>query len=95
MSSVIAIYRDNCFSPNSVEADRAIMDATIRRLGNHNVMAIAEHELGEQHRADLFLSMGRLPRTIQLLKACEQQGQALVINSASALEGFSRRNILK
>ena len=44
MSSVIAIYRDKCFSPNSVEADRAIMDATIRRLGNHNVMAIAEHE---------------------------------------------------
>lgn len=93
MSSVIAIYRDKCFSPNSVEADRAIMDATIHRLGNHNVMAIAEHELGEQHRADLFLSMGRLPRTIQLLKAREQQGQALVINSASALEGFSRRNI--
>ena len=66
MSSVIAIYRDVRFSPNSVAADRSIMDATIDRLGQHQVLVIAEHELGEQHRADLFLSMGRLPRTIQL-----------------------------
>ena len=82
MSSVIAIYRDACFSPNSVAADRSIMDATIGRLGEHQVLAIAEHELGEQHRADLFLSMGRLPRTIQLLRAREQQDHALVINNA-------------
>lgn len=95
MSSVIAIYRDARFSPNSVAADRSIMDATIDRLGQHQVLAIAEHELGEQHRADLFLSMGRLPRTIQLLKAREQQNRALVINNAAALERFSRRHILQ
>ena len=95
MSSVIAIYRDACFSPNSVAADRSIMDATIGRLGEHQVLAIAEHELGEQHRADLFLSMGRLPRTIQLLRAREQQDRALVINNAAALERFSRRHILQ
>ena len=95
MSSVIAIYRDVRFSPNSVAADRSIMDATIDRLSQHQVLAIAEHELGEQHRADLFLSMGRLPRTIQLLKAREQQDHALVINNAAALERFSRRHILQ
>ena len=95
MSSVIAIYRDACFSPNSVAADRSIMDATIDRLSQHQVLVIAEHELGEQHRADLFLSMGRLPRTIQLLRAREQQDHALVINNAAALERFSRRHILQ
>ena len=95
MSSVIAIYRDACFSPNSVAADRSIMDATIDRLSQHQVLVIAEHELGEQHRADLFLSMGRLPRTIQLLKAHELQNRALVINNAAALERFSRRHILQ
>lgn len=93
MSSVIAIYRDERFSPNSVVADRNIMDATIRRLSQHRVFALPESQLNEQHRADLFLSMGRLPRTIQLLEARQAQGDAVVLNSALALATFSRRHI--
>lgn len=95
MSSVVAIYRDERFSPNSVKHDRAILDAVIHRLRHHDVVAITEQQLTEHHRADLYLSMGRLPRTVQFLKQFEQQNKAIVLNNAKALESFSRSHILR
>lgn len=93
MSSVVAIYRDERFSPNSVKNDRAILDAVLSKLHRHDVVAISEQQLNEQHRAALYLSMGRLPRTIKLLKQFEHQNQAIVLNNAKALESFSRSHI--
>ena len=34
MKTVIAIYRDPRFSPNSVEKDRAILDAVLKSLAS-------------------------------------------------------------
>lgn len=81
---VIAVQRDEAFSPNSAEKDEAILAAVcegLRRRGVGDVRMVAEGDLSADDEADVFLSMARLPRTLALLEQKEKQG-ARVLNSA-------------
>ena len=73
MSKLLAIRRDDRFSPNSVEADRAILQAVINQLPIGEISILDEQALTAQHTADIFLSMARLPRTLAILKDKQQQ----------------------
>ena len=55
---IIAVRRTERFSPNSVENDRAILQAVIDRLGG-DIPMIDEERLTTATTADVFLSMGR------------------------------------
>lgn len=94
MKHVVAIYRAERFSPNSVEKDRAIIEAVGKRLAQkgYEVEYISECELDESHEADIYLSMGRLASTIDFLKHKEDEG-AITINTAEGVESCSRSEI--
>ena len=64
MSSVVAIYRDERFSPNSVKNDRSILDAVLSKLHRHDVVAISEQQLNEQHNG----SAHHYPFNVQQLR---------------------------
>lgn len=89
--SVLAILRAECFSPNSVERDRSIMMALVRRLQGRGctVQVISEEELPHDINTsvlDLVLSMGRLPETLAWLKTL----RIPVINDPLGVERCAR-----
>jgi hypothetical protein len=88
---VLAIRRARQFSPNSVKKDTAILDSVAHLLSDegYDVRTIDETELKKDDQADIYLSMGRLPQTISVLKTIEDNG-ALVINSAYGVEKCAR-----
>ena len=84
---IIGLMRDERFSPNSVEKDRAIMEAVMERL--HGVV-IAERDVARLSSSQsVCLNMGRLPETLAHLKRLEDGG-TLVLNSAYGVERCSR-----
>ncbi len=90
----LLVSRAPQFSPNSVEKDRMILEAVGRRLQAAGILAeyADEESLTRIPEADLILTMGRLPHTIQLLRQAEEAG-VRVVNSARALSVFSRLNV--
>lgn len=79
----IGIARAEQFSPNSVEKDRAILEAVVNRFRG---VTVSETELDKTISSDhRFLNMGRLPETIAWLKQREDEG-ARVLNSAYGVE---------
>ena len=94
MNTVLAIYRDARFSPNSVAKDKAIMDAVASLLehAGYAVLRKEEHRLLPSDTADLVLTMGRLPSTTAILAELEKTG-ARVINAPSGLKACSRSNV--
>lgn len=90
MVDVLAIRRDDKFSPNSVEVDRQILQAVIDRLPHVRVWMKDEAALTMQDEADVYLFMGRLPQAISILKDKERDGKRIIINQASNLERCSR-----
>jgi hypothetical protein len=86
---VLAVLRDERFSPNSVDNDRAIMAAVVERLCRHGMTVDA---IGEQHLAGvtegygLVLCMGRQPETLDRLKAWGGR----CINTPSGIERCRR-----
>lgn len=91
MTSVAAIYRDTCFSPNSVEKDKAILDAAAMVLESRGMRLeyINEGSLAHGMQADVFLSMGRSSAALAVLKE-KERGGAVVINTPSAVENCVR-----
>lgn len=91
MKTVLLISRDEVFSPNSVEKDKAILEAVGGRLTERGmiVTTIAESAFTAAHSADVYMSMGRLPSTLALLKEKETAG-GIVINSGFAVERCAR-----
>ena len=79
----MAVRRDSSFSPNSVEKDNAILQATCDLLGK-DIPIVDETQLDETCEADVILSMARFPRTIQLLNRLEERG-SMVVNSGKAV----------
>lgn len=94
MKKVTAIYRAEKFSPNSVEKDKAIMDAVCSRLRarGHETTAIKEEQLGECGHADMILTMGRLSSTLSILEEQQRHGTK-VINSPESVRACARANI--
>jgi len=90
----LLVSRAPQFSPNSVEKDRMILEAVGRRLQAAGIATeyADEESLTSLPEADLILTMGRLPHTIQLLRQAEEAG-VRVVNSARALSVFSRLNV--
>lgn len=93
---VLAVYRHPRFSPNSVEKDRAIMQAVVARLGKLGVCTEetgsldgANWEFERSKPYDVILSMDRLPETLSWLG--RQKG--VIINRPEAVAGCSRRHI--
>ncbi|MBP7358539.1 MAG: hypothetical protein KA955_04295 [Prevotella sp.] len=91
MKKILAIGRAERFSPNSVEKDAAILGSVVKLLAEkgYAVRTINETALKVDYHADIYLSMGRLPETVALLKSHEDNG-AIVINSAYGVEKCAR-----
>ena len=70
----LLIYRAAQFSPNSVEKDKMILEAVGEELWNkgHDITYVAEENISNDDDADVILSMGRLPETIEWLARKEQ-----------------------
>ena len=94
---LIAIRRDDRFSPNSVEKDRLILEAACNNVCRHfeqqgepcALRWIDEAELTTHDDADLYLSMARLPEALTILEGFEQQGRR-VINSPRGVRNCQR-----
>ena len=90
MSRVLAIHRAPCFSPNSVEKDRAIMTAVADCLRRRGVQVSEVSELdvpmAETEPYDCILSMGRFPETLQWLA----QQRCRVVNRPEAVARCAR-----
>lgn len=92
---VIAVQRDEVFSPNSVAKDKAILQAVCDRLALRHGLSISmitEKELTADHHADVFLTMARGRMALNLLQEKEKQG-ALVLNSAFGVDRCDRSGL--
>lgn len=83
---VLMIQRAERFSPNSVEKDRAILEAVGARLAatGHQVDYVSEEQPYAPERYDRILSMGRLPETLERLRGLN------TINSSRGIENCAR-----
>lgn len=82
----MAIGRDECFSPNSVDKDAAILDCVsdaLRQEG-YDIATVSETALGRDAVVEAYVSMGRSARTLDLLGDKEASG-AVVMNSAAGV----------
>ena len=94
---LIAVRRDDRFSPNSVEKDRLILEAACNNVCRHfeqqgepcALRWVDEAELTTNDEADLYLSMARLPEALSILEGFEQQGRR-VINSPRGVRNCQR-----
>lgn len=94
--NILAITRAPQFSPNSVENDRAIMQAVTDRLARqgHDVATVAETELAGVVRSSspsAILSMGRLPETLEWLS----RQQCRTINTPQSVAACSRSSLAR
>lgn len=91
MKQVLAIYRAERFSPNSVAKDKAIMDAVGAALmqRGHSIRAISEEQLTDGDTADIILTMGRLRTTAEILERKKAQG-IRIINSPEGIRSCAR-----
>jgi glutathione synthase/RimK-type ligase-like ATP-grasp enzyme len=90
----LGIYREPEFSPGKVEADAAILDATMAELKREGVAiqtvdAVSFAQAGAPVRPDLVLPMCQGPRALKRLAAVEQAG-AVAINSALSIRNCYR-----
>lgn len=88
----LLVYRAPQFSPNSVEKDRLIIESVGSCLQQQGVETqfVDEECFNESFSGDVVLTMGRLPRTHQLLMKVQEKG-CRVINSPRAMNRFSRK----
>ena len=86
------IQRTERFSPNSVENDRAILQAVGAHLtaAGHQVDTISELSLKTPLAYDAIFTMGREPETIEVLKAL--QG-VRIINRPEGIENCARTKL--
>jgi len=89
----LGIYREPEFSPGKIEADAAILDATLSELKREGVEIQAIDAVsfasGPPLRADLVLPMCQGPRALKRLAEVEQGG-AIAINSALSIRNCYR-----
>lgn len=92
-NKIIAVRRDVRYSLDAEQKDREILASVIQCLGG-DIPMIDEAQLTDEHKADVYLSMGRLPATLQFLRKRAAEG-ALVMNSPKAVEACERKKIVK
>ena len=95
---ILAIQRAECYSPNSVEKDLAILHAVGERLEARGLAVeyVTEDSLadGALPVASAYLSMARSAHVLDLLKAAEAEGR-LVMNSPQGVEACTRSRVEK
>ena len=89
---VLLIQRAPQFSPNSVEKDKAILDAVGARL------SALGHQVTQGGQApmcppDVILTMGRLPETQEMLKKWRTLYGCSIINSPEGIERCARSSL--
>lgn len=88
--NIIAVTRDERFSPHSVGKDRAILKAVVDHLpAAASVRFVSECDLCENDEADTYVSMARGERALRVLGQKERQGRQ-VVNSARGVAGCQR-----
>ena len=96
--NVVAVRRSVRYSPNSEENDRLILQAVADLLlqRGHRIEIVLEDCLQDSDclrvSHDLWLSMGRMPSTLRLLKEKEQRGE-VVLNSPYGVESCARSHL--
>ncbi len=89
----LGIYREPEFSPGKVEADAAILDATLSELKREGVeiqtIDAVSFAVALPVRADLVLPMCQGPRALKRLAEIEQAG-AIAMNSALSIRNCYR-----
>lgn len=95
MNKILLIRRAAIFSPNSVDKDRAILDAVGIRLRDKGmeVTTVTEDNLTDDMQADTYLSMARSRRALDILRHHENDGLT-VINSAAGIDYCTRREYI-
>lgn len=98
MKRLLAIYRAERFSPNSVGKDKAIMDAVCRKLAaegytlyhiKEEVFIVKGSALLPEVKPDVVLTMGREAQTLALLKQERAKG-TVVINRPDGVKACAR-----
>lgn len=91
---ILAVSRAECFSPNSVGKDAAILRevSDILRRNGHNVDMVSEECLPDGVEACLCVSMARSREALETLRRKETAGMA-VINSVAAVEACCNRRL--
>ena len=94
MTHVLKVYRAERFSPNSVSRDRAILDAAGSRFASQGctVEGVSEDRLDASHAADIYLSMARTPRALDILRQREAEG-CTVVNRPDGVTACRRSNV--
>ena len=84
---ILLIQRAERFSPNSVEKDKAILEAVGAKLcaAGHQVDMVSEEHTFSADGYDRVLTMGRLPETLQQLK-----NKAGVLNASQGIRNCER-----
>lgn len=87
---IMAIYRAEKFSPNSVDRDRAILDAVCSNVGECRKVREEDMRLhiDEIQQADIVLSMARGKEALRILSSA--MVHAKVVNNATAISHCSR-----
>lgn len=93
---VIGVRRDDVFSPNCVEKDRAILQQTldILRSEGWTTTLLDEYKLSSVDKADLYLTMARSKPALDVLNALEQEGRR-VINRSVGVGNCQRSQLEK
>ena len=83
---ILLVQRAEKFSPNSVEKDKAILEAVGARLmaAGHQIDMVSEEALEAPEQYDRIMTMGRLPETLDKLKALN------AINSSTGIANCAR-----
>lgn len=89
---IVGIARSEQFSPNSVDKDMAVLNAVMKRL-NGGVTVREQDFIINPVDADVYVSMARMPQTLELLKR-KENASAVVLNSPHGVE-LCRRSRLE
>lgn len=92
---ILAIGRAERYSPNSVEKDAAVLEGVCRLLTNEGlkVHIVSEEKEAWETEAKAYISMGRLPRTLEHLQRQEREGK-VVINKSDGVSLCCNRKML-
>ena len=86
---VLGVYRAERFSPNSVDRDKAILDAVMDALPTCEKSLVSEYSLTGSEDADVVFTMARSDDALHRLEDMERQG-VRVLNSARGVRSCAR-----
>ena len=94
MSGVLCVYRAERFSPNSVDRDRAVMDAVASLLAGRGiaVKTVGEEQLRPDREVAVVLTMARSAAALDVLERMEAQG-CTVINAPGGVRRCARSTV--